>query len=159
MKQQSSSSLGQLLTTVLSGEAVVPLKGRSHGLKIYHRFHFSSALKRMSVIVGHTPAGSTETHYMATVKGAPETLKEMVRFSFVMRCKWVNIGHTPAGSTETHYMATVKGAPEMLKEMVRFSFVMRCKWVIVGHASAGSMETLHGHGQRGARDAQRDGEI
>ena len=33
----------------------------------------------MSVIVGHTPAGSTETHYMATVKGAPETLKDMVR--------------------------------------------------------------------------------
>ncbi|XP_076436268.1 endoplasmic reticulum transmembrane helix translocase-like [Babylonia areolata] len=59
------------------GEAVVPLRGRSHGLKIYHRFHFSSALKRMSVIVGHTPAGSTETHYMATIKGAPETLKDM----------------------------------------------------------------------------------
>ncbi|KAK7094549.1 endoplasmic reticulum transmembrane helix translocase-like [Littorina saxatilis] len=61
------------------GEAVIPLKGRSHGLKIFHRYHFSSALKRMSVIVGHTPAGSTETHYMATVKGAPETLKDMFK--------------------------------------------------------------------------------
>nr|KAG5706602.1 hypothetical protein BaRGS_005672 [Batillaria attramentaria] len=61
------------------GEAVVPVKSRTHGLKIYHRFHFSSALKRMSVIVGHTPPGCTETEYMVTVKGAPETLKDMVR--------------------------------------------------------------------------------
>ncbi|KAK7497039.1 hypothetical protein BaRGS_00011775 [Batillaria attramentaria] len=59
------------------GEAVVPVKSRTHGLKIYHRFHFSSALKRMSVIVGHTPPGCTETEYMVTVKGAPETLKDM----------------------------------------------------------------------------------
>ena len=100
---------------------MVPLKGRTHGLKIYHRFHFSSALKRMSVIVGHTPAGSTETHYMATVKGAPETLKEMVRFSFVMRCKWVIIGHAPAGSTETYFIADVKGTPEKLAEIVKFN--------------------------------------
>ncbi|PVD22376.1 hypothetical protein C0Q70_18186 [Pomacea canaliculata] len=63
--------------TLTKGEAVVPMKGRGSGLKIYHRFHFSSALKRMSVIVGHTPAGSTETEYLATVKGAPETLKDM----------------------------------------------------------------------------------
>lgn len=69
---------GRLCIGTVSGEAVVPMKGRGSGLKIYHRFHFSSALKRMSVIVGHTPAGSTETEYLATVKGAPETLKDMV---------------------------------------------------------------------------------
>ena len=34
------------------------------GWKIYQRFHFSSALKRMSVIAGHTKPGSSETTYM-----------------------------------------------------------------------------------------------
>lgn len=62
------------------GESVVPQKKKTHGLKIYHRFHFASALKRMSVIAGHTAPGSLETEYIATVKGAPETLKPMVRF-------------------------------------------------------------------------------
>lgn len=47
-------------------------------MKIFHRFHFSSGLKRMSVLAGYTPPGSTETFYIATVKGAPETLKPMV---------------------------------------------------------------------------------
>ena len=60
------------------GETVVPQKKKTYGLKIYHRFHFSSALKRMSVIAGHTPPGSMETDYIGTVKGAPETLKPMV---------------------------------------------------------------------------------
>lgn len=61
------------------GESVVPQKKKTHGLKIYHRFHFASALKRMSVIAGHTAPGSLETEYIATVKGAPETLKPMFK--------------------------------------------------------------------------------
>lgn len=60
-------------------DAVIPMKMKTHGLKIYHRFHFSSALKRMSVIAGYTPPGSGETEYIATVKGAPETLKSMFK--------------------------------------------------------------------------------
>lgn len=32
----------------------------------------------MSVIAGHTPPGSSDVVYMASVKGAPETLKPMV---------------------------------------------------------------------------------
>lgn len=56
----------------------MPKKGRSGGFKIFQRFHFASALKRMCVICGHTPPGATETRYMATVKGAPETLRAMV---------------------------------------------------------------------------------
>jgi cation-transporting ATPase 13A1 len=60
------------------GETVVPTKRKTHGLKIYQRFHFASALKRMSVIAGHTPAGSSETEYLGVVKGAPETLQPMV---------------------------------------------------------------------------------
>ena len=54
------------------------MKRNTHGLKIFHRFHFASALKRMSVITGHTPPGAMDTEYIATVKGAPETLQKMV---------------------------------------------------------------------------------
>lgn len=61
------------------GETVVPTKRKTHGLKIYQRFHFASALKRMSVIAGHTPAGSSETEYLGVVKGAPETLQSMFK--------------------------------------------------------------------------------
>nr|NVI71720.1 putative cation-transporting ATPase 13A1 [Cucujiformia] len=62
---------------VTKADAVVPKRGKSPGLKIFFRHHFSSALKRMSVIAGYNAPGSTETVYIATVKGAPETLKRM----------------------------------------------------------------------------------
>lgn len=60
------------------GDAVIPKKGKSPGMKIFHRFHFSSSLKRMSVIAGYSSVGSSETIYIASVKGAPEILKTMV---------------------------------------------------------------------------------
>ncbi|XP_013793364.1 manganese-transporting ATPase 13A1-like [Limulus polyphemus] len=63
--------------TLTKGDAVIPKKGKSPGIKIFHRFHFSSALKRMSVIAGYTTPGSSDTIYIATVKGAPETLRPM----------------------------------------------------------------------------------
>ncbi|CAN7992811.1 unnamed protein product [Ixodes hexagonus] len=59
------------------GDAVVPKKGKAPGIKIFSRFHFSSALKRMSVVAGFAPQGAMETTYFAAVKGAPETLKQM----------------------------------------------------------------------------------
>ncbi|XP_039280958.1 manganese-transporting ATPase 13A1 [Nilaparvata lugens] len=59
------------------GDAVIPKKGKAPGMKIFQRFHFSSALKRMSVVAGYTLPGSTDTSYVVTVKGAPETLKHM----------------------------------------------------------------------------------
>ncbi|CAH1117439.1 unnamed protein product [Phaedon cochleariae] len=62
---------------VTKADAVVPKKGRSPGMKIFHRFHFSSVLKRMSVIAGYNPMGSTDTVYLCTAKGAPEVLKSM----------------------------------------------------------------------------------
>ncbi|PZC83302.1 hypothetical protein B5X24_HaOG208066 [Helicoverpa armigera] len=63
------------------GDAVVPKKGKSPGLKIVHRNHFSSALKRMSVIAGYqvNERGFMETHYISSVKGAPETIKTMLK--------------------------------------------------------------------------------
>ncbi|KAI1289846.1 Endoplasmic reticulum transmembrane helix translocase [Halotydeus destructor] len=63
--------------TLTKGEAVMPKKGKAMPLKIFHRFHFSSSLKRMSVIAGYTPIGSSETIYISSVKGAPEVLKTM----------------------------------------------------------------------------------
>ncbi|XP_067943587.1 endoplasmic reticulum transmembrane helix translocase-like [Watersipora subatra] len=54
-------------------------KVKTHGMKIFHRHHFSSALKRMSVIAGYQPSGSIEHEFIAAVKGAPETLQSMFR--------------------------------------------------------------------------------
>ena len=63
-------------TAVASGASSKPA---AIGWKIYQRFYFSSALKRMSVIAGHTKPGATETSYIATCKGAPEILKTMIK--------------------------------------------------------------------------------
>lgn len=63
--------------TLTKADAVIPKKGRNPGMKIFHRYHFSSSLKRMSVIAGYNPQGSTDTIYIGAVKGAPETLKPM----------------------------------------------------------------------------------
>lgn len=62
-------------------DAVVPKKGKSPGLKIVHRNHFSSSLKRMSVIAGYqvNERGFLESHYISSVKGAPETIKPMLK--------------------------------------------------------------------------------
>ncbi|NP_001135438.1 ATPase type 13A1 [Nasonia vitripennis] len=59
------------------GEAVIPVKGKSPGLKIFQRHHFSSSLKRMCVVAGYTSGTSSDATYIITVKGAPETLKKM----------------------------------------------------------------------------------
>ena len=65
--------------SLTKGEAVIPRKGKgSNGLKILQRFHFSSSLKRMSVVAGFTDVSASEPNtYIACVKGAPETLKSM----------------------------------------------------------------------------------
>merc|ERR1719206_501262 len=65
--------------SLTKGEAVIPRKGKLAGLKIFQRHHFSSALKRMTVVAGYTVPGTSETRYMATVKGAPETLRQMFK--------------------------------------------------------------------------------
>ena len=56
----------------------MPNKGRRVSMRIVHRHHFSSALKRMSAIVSLQNPGSSSSEYIVTVKGAPETLRSMV---------------------------------------------------------------------------------
>lgn len=59
-------------------EKVFPRGIKTQGLKIHQRFHFASALKRMSVLASYEKMGSTELCYVSAVKGAPETLRGMV---------------------------------------------------------------------------------
>ncbi|EAT46757.1 AAEL002061-PA [Aedes aegypti] len=61
------------------GDSVVPKRGKFKPLRIYHRFHFSSSLKRMSVLAGHLVPFSNETCYIGTVKGAPEVVMKMLK--------------------------------------------------------------------------------
>uniref|UniRef100_A0A3Q2UVZ3 Endoplasmic reticulum transmembrane helix translocase n=1 Tax=Haplochromis burtoni TaxID=8153 RepID=A0A3Q2UVZ3_HAPBU len=63
--------------TLTKDEKVFPRSIKTQGLKIHQRFHFASALKRMSVLASYEKLGSTELCYISTVKGAPETLRGM----------------------------------------------------------------------------------
>lgn len=76
LEKTTLTALGWNLT---KGDAVIPQKGSHPAIKIFNRHHFSSALKRMSVVAGYTEAtpGNSDTTYLVTVKGAPETLKKM----------------------------------------------------------------------------------
>ncbi|XP_075433887.1 endoplasmic reticulum transmembrane helix translocase [Ascaphus truei] len=58
-------------------EKVFPRSIKTPGLKIHQRFHFTSSLKRMSVLASYERPGSTNLCCVATVKGAPETLHKM----------------------------------------------------------------------------------
>ncbi|XP_055595293.1 endoplasmic reticulum transmembrane helix translocase [Uranotaenia lowii] len=61
------------------GDSVVPKRGKFKPLRIYQRFHFSSSLKRMSVLAGYLAPLSSDTSYIGTVKGAPEVLMKMLK--------------------------------------------------------------------------------
>ncbi|XP_014238364.1 manganese-transporting ATPase 13A1 [Trichogramma pretiosum] len=72
------ATLSAVNWNLTKGEAVIPVKSRSPGLKIFQRHHFSSSLKRMTVVAGYQTTGSSvDSTYIVTVKGAPETLKTM----------------------------------------------------------------------------------
>ena len=59
------------------GDVCMARKGMRQSVKILHRFHFSSALKRMSVIASVNSISQSTTNYIVAVKGAPETLRKM----------------------------------------------------------------------------------
>ncbi|CAB4034980.1 cation-transporting ATPase 13A1, partial, partial [Paramuricea clavata] len=63
--------------TLTKGDIVMPKKGKKQSLRILHRHHFASSLKRMSAVVSVQSPGSSASTYIATVKGAPETLRSM----------------------------------------------------------------------------------
>ncbi|KHJ94867.1 P-type ATPase of unknown pump specificity [Oesophagostomum dentatum] len=64
--------------SLTKGDAVLPPKGsKLSGLKIFHRYHFSSAMKRMTVVAGYQLPGFQEPKMIVAVKGAPETLRSM----------------------------------------------------------------------------------
>lgn len=68
----------RIRTYLFPDEKVFPRSIKTQGLKIHQRFHFASALKRMSVLASYEKLGSTDLCYIAAVKGAPETLHSMV---------------------------------------------------------------------------------
>ena len=74
LEKATLNALGWNLT---KGDAVIPKKGGHNALKIFTRHHFSSSLKRMSVVAGYTNPGTSDTYHIAAVKGAPEVLKDM----------------------------------------------------------------------------------
>ena len=76
------ATLSAIDWTLTKGDAVVPKKGKIPGMKIFLRNHFSSNLKRMSVIAGFNVQGTGETNYFVSIKGAPEILKPMVYIGF-----------------------------------------------------------------------------
>jgi len=59
------------------GDVCLPKKGSRQSLKILHRFHFTSALRRMSVVVSMHTSDSSTSNTLIACKGAPETLKGM----------------------------------------------------------------------------------
>lgn len=60
-------------------DSVIPKKAKFKALKIYQRYYFSSALKRMSTLAGYLVQFSNEVHYIGTVKGAPEVISTMLK--------------------------------------------------------------------------------
>ncbi|XP_065647295.1 endoplasmic reticulum transmembrane helix translocase isoform X2 [Hydra vulgaris] len=71
------AALNAINWTLSKGDLCMSRKGLRQSLKIDHRFHFTSNLKRMSVIASVHSADSSATNYIVAVKGAPETLHGM----------------------------------------------------------------------------------
>ncbi len=69
------------------GDVCLPKKGLRQSLKIVHRFHFTSALRRMSVVTSIQTGDSSVSNFLVTCKGAPETLKGMV--SYLCASHWL----------------------------------------------------------------------
>ena len=84
-----------------SGEAVIPRAKRADcpPLKIFQRYAFTSALKRMSVVAGYLPQGQNQSQ-----SGASATAGE---------------NDLVTSSGECVHVALVKGAPEIVRPMVR----------------------------------------
>jgi len=68
------------------GDVCVSKKGLRQSVKILHRYHFTSVLKRMSVIASVQSANSSSSnHHIVATKGAPETLRKMVKYKICLK--------------------------------------------------------------------------
>ncbi|CAI2351741.1 unnamed protein product [Caenorhabditis sp. 36 PRJEB53466] len=85
--------------SLTKGDAVMPPKSSKgiSGIKIFHRYHFSSAMKRMTVVAGFQSSANAETTFIVAVKGAPEVLRNMYT-------------DLPADYDETYMRLTRQGA-------------------------------------------------
>lgn len=93
----------------LNKDVIVPRKSSNstglRGVKIFHRFHFSSALKRMSVVAGY--ADGLQTEYFAAVKGAPEIMKTMVKAEILLDTSTSSIISSIRLSVVVHVFSTL----------------------------------------------------
>nr|XP_016945251.1 manganese-transporting ATPase 13A1 [Drosophila suzukii] len=64
--------------TLTKMDSVIPKRPQFKPLKIIQRYHFSSALKRMSVLAGYLMPYSNEVQHIGAVKGAPEVIQKML---------------------------------------------------------------------------------
>ncbi|CAD5228549.1 unnamed protein product [Bursaphelenchus xylophilus] len=64
---------------VSRNDSVIPKKSKMQPLKIVQRYHFSSQMKRMTVVASYIPPGTTEPRHIAVLKGAPEVLRGMYK--------------------------------------------------------------------------------
>ena len=62
------------------GDVCMAKKGMRQSIKILHRYHFTSALKRMSVIASIHSSDTSSTNHIVSTKGAPETLRKLVSY-------------------------------------------------------------------------------
>ncbi|VDN02745.1 unnamed protein product [Thelazia callipaeda] len=69
--------------SLTKNDSVIPKKSKMQPLKILHRYHFSSSLKRMTVVASYIATGTNETKHIVTVKGAPEMLENMASYETV----------------------------------------------------------------------------
>lgn len=69
---------GIVIVMHIPDDCVHSRKGRKHSLKILQRFHFSSALKRMSTVC--SLLGGAQ--HIGVVKGAAEVIRPMVKYAF-----------------------------------------------------------------------------
>ncbi|KAH8391365.1 manganese-transporting ATPase 13A1 [Drosophila serrata] len=60
-------------------DSVIPKRSQLKPLRIIQRYHFSSALKRMSVLAGCLIPYSNDVKHIGAVKGAPEVIQKMLR--------------------------------------------------------------------------------
>ena len=115
------ATLSAVEWSLTKGEAVIPKKGKYSGLKIFQGYHFSSTLKRMTVVCGYTVPSTSETRYLVTVKGALETLRSM--FSQVPGARVLALGHRNLGTMSNQQLKEVKRS-ELEQDLTFAGFVI-----------------------------------